>query len=117
VPDGTVVITPTQIAELSLTKSTKGNGANVTISQLKSGQRVRVTVISKADLNTKVVDLNTTEITTITPGPIKPSPAVNPALIDIKPAPKVNAKDPSQAKISISGIKKNQRVRVTVKSK
>ena len=116
-PDGTVLITPTEIAELSLTKSTKGNGANVTISQLKNGQRVRVTVISKADLNTKVVDLNSTEITTVTPGPIKPSPAVNPTLIDIKPAPKTNAAAPNKAEISVSGIKKNQRVRVTVKSK
>jgi hypothetical protein len=111
------VITPTQIAELSLTKSTKGNSANISISQLKSGQRVRITVISKADLNTKVVDINTTQITTITPGPIKPSPAVNPALIDIKPVGKGTKAAPDKAQISVSGVKKNQRVRVTVKSK
>jgi hypothetical protein len=117
VPNGTVVITPTQIAELNLTKSTAGGSANVAIAQLKSGQRVRITVISKANLNTKVVDLNSIGITEVAPGPIKPSPAVNPALIDIKPAPKVNKTDPSKAKISITGIKKNQRVRVTVKSK
>ena len=117
VPDGTVLITPNQIATLDIAKSGNGASANIAISQLKSGQRVRVTVISKADLNTKVVDLNSTEITTITPGPIKPSPAVNPTLIDIKPAPKINAAAPNKAEISVSGVKKNQRVRVTVKSK
>ena len=117
VPDGTVLITPNQIATLDIAKSGSGASANIAISQLKSGQRVRVTVISKADLNTKVVDLNSTEITTITPGPIKPSPAVNPTLIDIKPAPKTNAAAPNKAEISVSGVKKNQRVRVTVKSK
>jgi uncharacterized repeat protein (TIGR02543 family) len=117
VPDGTVLITPTQIATLDIAQSGSGASANIAISQLKSGQRVRVTVISKADLNTKVVDLNSTEITTITPGPIKPSPAVNPTLIDIKPAPKTNAAAPNKADISVSGVKKNQRVRVTVKSK
>jgi hypothetical protein len=117
VPDGTVVITPTQIAELNLTKSTSGNSANISISQLKSGQRVRVTVISKADLNTKTVDLNSTKITTITPGPIKPAPAINPTLINIKPAPKVSGAAPNKAEISVSGVKKNQRVRVTVRSK
>lgn len=117
VPDGTVLITPNQIATLDIAKSGNGASANIAISQLKSGQRVRVTVISKADLNTKVVDLNSTEITTITPGPIKPSPAVNPTLIDIKPAPKTNAAAPNKAEISVSGVKKNQRVRVTVKSK
>jgi hypothetical protein len=117
VPDGTVLITPNQIATLDIAKSGSGASANIAISQLKSGQRVRVTVISKADLNTKVVDLNSTEITTITPGPINPSPAVNPTLIDIKPAPKTNSAAPNKAEISVSGIKKNQRVRVTVKSK
>jgi uncharacterized repeat protein (TIGR02543 family) len=117
VPDGTVLITPNQIATLDIAKSGSGASANIAISQLKSGQRVRVTVISKADLNTKVVDLNSTQITTITPGPIKPSPAVNPTLIDIKPAPKTNAAAPNKAEISVSGVKKNQRVRVTVKSK
>lgn len=117
VPDGTVLITPNQIATLDIAKSGSGASANIAISQLKSGQRVRVTVISKADLNTKVVDLNSTEITTVAPGPIKPSPAVNPTLIDIKPAPKANAAAPNKAEISVSGVKKNQRVRVTVKSK
>ena len=117
VPDGTVLITPNQIATLDIAKSGSGASANIAISQLKSGQRVRVTVISKSDLNTKVVDLNSTEITTITPGPIKPTPAVNPTLIDIKPAPKANATAPNKAEISVSGVKKNQRVRVTVKSK
>jgi len=117
VPDGTVVITPTQIAELNLRKSATGNSANLSISQLKSGQRVRVTVISKADLNTKVVNLTSVGIIKVTPGPIKPKASVNPAMIDIKPAPKIKSSDPSKAKISISGVKKNQRVRVTVKSK
>jgi uncharacterized repeat protein (TIGR02543 family) len=117
VPDGTVLITPNQIATLDIAKSGSGGSANIAISQLKSGQRVRVTVISKADLNTKVVDLNSTEITTITPGPIKPSPAINPTLINIKPAPKTSSAAPNKAEISVSGAKKNQRVRVTVKSK
>ena len=117
VPDGTVVITPTQIAELNLRKSATGNSANLSISQLKSGQRVRVTVISKSDLNTKVVNLTSIGIIKVTPGPIKPKASVNPAMIDIKPAPKIKSSDPSKAKISISGVKKNQRVRVTVKSK
>jgi hypothetical protein len=117
VPDGTVIITPTQIAELNLRKSAIGNSANISISQLKSGQRVRVTVISKANLNTKVVNLTSVGIIKVTPGPIKPKASVNPAMIDIKPAPKAKKSDPSKAKISISGAKKNQRVRVTVKSK
>ena len=117
VPEGTVLITPNQIATLDIEKIGSGGSANIAISQLKSGQRVRVTVISKADLNTKVVDLNSTQITTITPGPIKPSPAINPTLIDIKPAPKTSKAAPNKAEISVSGVKKNQRVRVTVKSK
>lgn len=117
VPEGTVLITPNQIATLDIAKSGSGGSANIAISQLKSGQRVRVTVISKADLNTKVVDLNSTQITTVTPGPIKPSPAINPTLINIKPAPKTSAAVPNKAEISVSGVKKNQRVRVTVKSK
>jgi hypothetical protein len=117
VPEGTVLITPNQIATLDIAKSSSGGSANIAISQLKSGQRVRVTVISKADLNTKVVDLNSTQITTVTPGPIKPSPAINPTLINIKPAPKTSAAVPNKAEISVSGVKKNQRVRVTVKSK
>ena len=117
VPDGTVVITPTQIAELNLRKSVTGNSANLSISQLKSGQRVRVTVISKADLNTQVVNLTSVGIIKVTPGPIKPKTSVNPAMIDIQPAPKIKSSDPGKAKISISGVKKNQRVRVTVKSK
>lgn len=117
VPEGTVLITPNQIATLDIAKSSSGGSANIAISQLKSGQRVRVTVISKADLNTKVVDLNSTQITTVTPGPIKPSPAINPTVINIKPAPKTSAAVPNKAEISVSGVKKNQRVRVTVKSK
>ena len=117
VPEGTVLITPNQIATLDIEKIGSGGSANIAISQLKSGQRVRVTVISKADLNTKVVDLNSTQITTITPGPIKPSPAINPTLINIKPAPKTSKAAPNKAEISVSGVKKNQRVRVTVKSK
>ena len=117
VPEGTVLITPNQIATLDIEKIGSGGSANIAISQLKSGQRVRVTVISKADLNTKVVDLNSTQITTITPGPIKPSPAINPTLINIKPAPKTSKAAPNKAEISVSGVKKNQRIRVTVKSK
>jgi hypothetical protein len=117
VPEGTVLITPNQIATLDIEKIGSGGSANIAISQLKSGQRVRVTVISKVDLNTKVVDLNSTQITTITPGPIKPSPAINPTLINIKPAPKTSNAAPNKAEISVSGVKKNQRVRVTVKSK
>lgn len=117
VPEGTVLITPNQIATLDIEKIGSGGSANIAISQLKSGQRVRVTVISKADLNTKVVDLNSTQITTVTPGPIKPSPAINPTLINIKPAPKTSKAAPNKAEISVSGVKKNQRIRVTVKSK
>lgn len=117
VPEGTVLITPNQIATLDIAKSGSGGSANIAISQLKSGQRVRVTVISKTDLNTKVVDLNSTEISTITPGPVKPSPAINPTLINIKPAPKTSKAAPNKAEISVSGVKKNQRIRVTVKSK
>lgn len=117
VPEGTVLITPNQIATLDIAKSGSGGSANISISQLKSGQRVRVTVISKTDLNTKVVDLNSTEIATITPGPVKPSPAINPTLINIKPAPKTSKAAPNKAEISVSGVKKNQRIRVTVKSK
>ena len=117
VPEGTVLITPNQIATLDIAKSGSGGSANIAISQLKSGQRVRVTVISKTDLNTKVVDLNSTEIATITPGPVKPSPAINPTLINIKPAPKTSKAAPNKAEISVSGVKKNQRIRVTVKSK
>jgi hypothetical protein len=117
VPEGTVLITPNQIATLDIAKSGNGASANIAISQLKSGQRVRVTVISKADLNTKVVDLASTEITNITPAPAKPSTSGNQTLIDIKTAPKTSAAAPDKAQISVSGVKKNQRVRVTVRSK
>jgi len=38
-------------------------------------------------------------------------------LINIKPAPKASGAAPNKAEISVTGVKKNQRVRVTVKSK
>lgn len=117
IPNGTVLITPNQIAQLDLTKTIGGSSANVSISQLKSGQRVKITVISKMEVSTKVIDLDSTTIVSIAPGPIKPTPSVNPTLIDIKPASKLGTAASNKAKISVSDAKKNQRVRVTVKSK
>jgi hypothetical protein len=117
VPDGTVLITPTQIATLDIAKTSSGNSANIAISQLKSGQRVKVTVISKTDPETKVVDLNSTEITGVTEKPSPQSGTTKSTQINIKPTPKSNGSKTSQAQISVTGAKKNQRVRVTVKSK
>ena len=117
VPDGTVLITPTQIATLDIAKTSSGNSANIAISQLKSGQRVKVTVISIGDPNSKVVDLNTTEITNITEKPGDSATPTKSTQINIKPTPKINGSKTSQAQISVTGAKKNQRVRVTVKSK
>jgi hypothetical protein len=117
VPEGTILITPTQIASLEIAKSSSGNSANIAISQLKSGQRVKVTVISKADLNSNSIDLGSTQITEVTPNPSSSSSSKSPTTIAIKPAPKTSASTSNQAQVSVTGAKKNQRVRVTVKSK
>jgi hypothetical protein len=117
VPEGTILITPTQIASLEIAKSSSGNSANIAISQLKSGQRVKVTVISKADLNSNSIDLGATEITEVTPNSSSSASTKSPTSIAIKPAPKTSAKTSNQAQISVTGAKKNQRVRVTIKSK
>jgi uncharacterized repeat protein (TIGR02543 family) len=117
VPEGTILITPTQIASLEIAKSSSGNSANIAISQLKSGQRVKVTVISKADLNSNSIDLGATEITEVTPNSSSSASTKSPTSIAIKPAPKTSASTTNQAQVSVTGAKKNQRVRVTVKSK
>jgi uncharacterized repeat protein (TIGR02543 family) len=117
VPEGTILITPTQIASLEIAKSSSGNSANIAISQLKSGQRVKVTVISKADLNSSSIDLGATQITEVTPNPSSSASTKSPTSIAIKPAPKTSASTSNQAQVSVTGAKKNQRVRVTVKSK
>jgi len=117
VPEGTILITPTQIASLEIAKSASGNSANIAISQLKSGQRVKVTVISKADLNSNSIDLGSTQITEVTPNPSSSASTKSPTSIAIKPAPKTSASTSNQAQVSVTGAKKNQRVRVTVKSK
>jgi uncharacterized repeat protein (TIGR02543 family) len=117
VPEGTILITPTQIASLEIAKSSSGNSANIAISQLKSGQRVKVTVISKADLNSNSIDLGSTQITEVTPNPSSSATTKSPTSIAIKPAPKTSAKTSNQAQVSVTGAKKNQRVRVTIKSK
>ena len=117
VPDGTVLITPTQIASLEIAKSPSGSSANIAISQLKSGQRVKVTVISKVDLTSNSIDLGSTQIAEVTPNPLNAANAKSPTAIAIKPAPKTSASASSQAQVSVTGAKKNQRVRVTVKSK
>lgn len=117
VPNGTVVITPTQVAELNLTKSNSGNTAKFAISQLKNGQRVRVTVIAKQSLESKTLEVNKTQISEIQPGLSKPKLVDQPAKIDIKSVPKVKKAETNKAEISVTGVKKNQRVRVTVKSK
>ena len=74
-------------------------------------------MISQANLTTKIVDLNKIGITQITSSQSKPSLAANSALININPVPKISKNDTNKAKISISGIKKNQRVKVTISSK
>ena len=117
VPEGTILITPTQIASLEIAKSSSGNSANIAISQLKSGQRVKVTVISKADLNSNSIDLGSTQITEVTPNPSSLASTKSPTSIAIKPAPKTSASTANKAQVSVTGAKKNQRVRVTVKSK
>ena len=117
VPEGTVLITPTQIASLEIAKSSSGNSANIAISQLKSGQRVKVTVISKVDLTSNSIDLGSTQIAEVTPNPSNAASAKSPTAIAIKPAPKTSASTTNQAQVSVTGAKKNQRVRVTVKSK
>jgi len=117
VPEGTILITPTQIASLEIAKSSSGNSANIAISQLKSGQRVKVTVISKADLSSNSIDLGSTQITEVTPNPSSSASTKSPTSIAIKPAPKTSASTSNQAQVSVTGAKKNQRVRVTVKSK
>jgi uncharacterized repeat protein (TIGR02543 family) len=117
VPEGTILITPTQIVSLEIAKSSSGNSANIAISQLKSGQRVKVTVISKADLNSNSIDLGSTQITEVTPNPSSSASTKSSTSIAIKPAPKTSAKTSNQAQVSVTGAKKNQRVRVTIKSK
>jgi uncharacterized repeat protein (TIGR02543 family) len=117
VPEGTILITPNQIASLEIAKSSSGNSANIAISQLKSGQRVKVTVISKVDLTSNSIDLGSTQIAEVTPNPLNAANAKSPTAIAIKPAPKTSASTTNQAQVSVTGAKKNQRVRVTVKSK
>jgi len=112
-----VLITPTQIASLEIAKSSSGNSANIAISQLKSGQRVKVTVISKVDLTSNSIDLGSTQIVEVTPNPSNAANAKSSTAIAIKPAPKTSASTTNQAQVSVTGAKKNQRVRVTVKSK
>jgi hypothetical protein len=117
VPEGTILITPNQIASLEIAKSSSGNSANIAISQLKSGQRVKVTVISKVDLTSNSIDLGSTQIVEVTPNPSNAASAKSPTAIAIKAAPKTSASTTNQAQVSVTGAKKNQRVRVTVKSK
>ena len=112
-PDGTVVITPTQIAALNLSKSASGNSANIAISQLKNGQRVRVTVISKQSLQAKALELDQSQISQVDPGITAPTPTK----IQIKPILKTGKTEAGKAQISVTGVKKNQRVRVTVRSR
>lgn len=116
-PEGTILITPNQIALLEIAKSPSGNSANIAISQLKSGQRVKVTVVSKKDLTSNSIDLGSTQIAEVTPNPSNVASAKSPTAIAIKPAPKTSASTTNQAQVSVTGAKKNQRVRVTVKSK
>jgi hypothetical protein len=117
VPDGTVVITPTQIAALNLVKSTSGSIANIAISQLKNGQRVRVTVISKQNLQSKAFELDQSQISRIDSNLSLPTEKPSQTNIQIKPVPKSAKTDINKAQISVTGLKKNQRVRVTVRSK
>ena len=76
-----------------------------------------MTVLAKKSLETEPIDLKASQVSQVQSNLAAPKIIEPQAKILIKPVPKTSTASNNKAQISVIDVKKNQRVRVTVRSK